>query len=225
MTALAESAMAEFILTGLRACSALRPECELQWPRLVEAVASWLSEGRVLTCAFCGQEYAHGTPPTQHEALTAHVLACEKHPLRQQLAAVAALRVELGEANEALAACQSECGGTIHALRQQLAAAEARAGELAGLLGECEEQFVQIRSGYTVVAGAEVKLKRCPFCGGEASPGNASALSFAVCCLQCGASTGEVELPDDWPPGCSTLEEINQWCLDKAIEAWQRRTA
>lgn len=43
------------------------------------------SQKYTLTCAFCGHEYPPGTPPTQHEALTAHVHACEKHPLRAEL--------------------------------------------------------------------------------------------------------------------------------------------
>jgi hypothetical protein len=44
------------------------------------------SKKHVLTCAFCGHEYPPGTPPTQHEALTAHVKVCEKHPLAAELA-------------------------------------------------------------------------------------------------------------------------------------------
>lgn len=39
----------------------------------------------VLTCAFCGEAYPPGTPPTQHEALTAHVKVCEKHPLQHTI--------------------------------------------------------------------------------------------------------------------------------------------
>lgn len=36
---------------------------------------------RILRCAFCQEEYPPGTPPTQDEALTAHVMVCESHPL------------------------------------------------------------------------------------------------------------------------------------------------
>lgn len=39
----------------------------------------------VLTCAFCGQKYPPGTPPTQHAALTAHIQECPTHPVRQDL--------------------------------------------------------------------------------------------------------------------------------------------
>lgn len=46
-----------------------------------------LARGNTLTCAFCGMEYPDGTLPTQHEALTAHIRTCEKHPLRAELAA------------------------------------------------------------------------------------------------------------------------------------------
>ena len=48
-----------------------------------------------LTCAFCGQEYPPGTPPTQHGALAAHVRVCSEHPMR--------------EVERALAAAQAEC--------------------------------------------------------------------------------------------------------------------
>lgn len=41
---------------------------------------------RILRCAFCDEEYPPGTPATQHEALTAHVMRCGKHPLRAKLA-------------------------------------------------------------------------------------------------------------------------------------------
>lgn len=37
----------------------------------------------VLRCAFCGEAYPPGTPPSQHEALTAHVYDCRAHPLGQ----------------------------------------------------------------------------------------------------------------------------------------------
>src|SRR5436190_18717944 len=37
---------------------------------------------RVLRCAFCAAEYPPATPPTQDEALTAHVKVCAKHPMR-----------------------------------------------------------------------------------------------------------------------------------------------
>jgi hypothetical protein len=37
----------------------------------------------VLTCAFCGHAYPPGTPASQHELLTRHVMQCSSHPLRQ----------------------------------------------------------------------------------------------------------------------------------------------
>lgn len=46
---------------------------------------------RVLTCAFCGEEYPPGTPASQHERLTAHVKVCAKHPLRAEIERVRAL--------------------------------------------------------------------------------------------------------------------------------------
>lgn len=44
---------------------------------------SLLAVGQVLRCAFCEAEYPRGTPPTQHEALAAHIEVCPKHPMRK----------------------------------------------------------------------------------------------------------------------------------------------
>ncbi len=38
-------------------------------------------ETQILTCVYCGHAYPPGTPASQHEALTAHIKVCEKHPL------------------------------------------------------------------------------------------------------------------------------------------------
>jgi hypothetical protein len=40
---------------------------------------------QVLTCAFCGEEYPPGTPTSQHELLTEHILRCSKHPARADI--------------------------------------------------------------------------------------------------------------------------------------------
>lgn len=45
-----------------------------------------LADQRILRCAFCDHEYPPETPPTQHEALEAHIRECSKHPLRVELA-------------------------------------------------------------------------------------------------------------------------------------------
>lgn len=44
-----------------------------------------LEDQRILRCAFCDHEYPPDTPPTQHEALTAHVMECPKHPLKVKI--------------------------------------------------------------------------------------------------------------------------------------------
>jgi len=44
-----------------------------------------LAEQRILRCAFCDAEYPPDTPPTQHAALTAHVMQCPSHPLRAEI--------------------------------------------------------------------------------------------------------------------------------------------
>ena len=53
--------------------------------------------GKVVTCAFCGHQYADGAPTSQHERLTAHVLVCEKHPLRAIEAERDTLRQRIAE--------------------------------------------------------------------------------------------------------------------------------
>ena len=42
-----------------------------------------LADQRILRCAFCNQEYPPGTPPSQHETLTQHVMVCASHPMRR----------------------------------------------------------------------------------------------------------------------------------------------
>jgi hypothetical protein len=52
-------------------------------------------EQRVLTCAFCGAEYPPGTPASNDDALTAHVRACPKHPMRESEREIRRLTGEL----------------------------------------------------------------------------------------------------------------------------------
>ena len=52
---------------------------------------------RDVACAWCGHQYAGGTPRSQNEALVEHANVCEKHPLRQAEAEVARLRAALEE--------------------------------------------------------------------------------------------------------------------------------
>jgi len=42
-----------------------------------------MSEGRVLTCVYCGHEYPQDTPAWGNEILTEHIKVCEKHPMRK----------------------------------------------------------------------------------------------------------------------------------------------
>lgn len=41
-----------------------------------------------LTCVFCGHVYPPGTPPSNHDALRAHIKECKKHPLYQVMVAL-----------------------------------------------------------------------------------------------------------------------------------------
>ena len=68
--------------------------CKLCSGRVDSQARAWYERGRehearriaeterVLTCAFCGEAYPPGTPESNHEALTAHVKVCTKHPMR-----------------------------------------------------------------------------------------------------------------------------------------------
>lgn len=42
-----------------------------------------MSENRILTCVYCGQEYPQETPAWGNEVLTEHIKICEKHPMRK----------------------------------------------------------------------------------------------------------------------------------------------
>ena len=66
--------------------------------RFGEEAARRYNESLVLRCAFCNAEYPAGVPPTQHEALTAHVKECPRHPMRGVEAERDALRAELAQA-------------------------------------------------------------------------------------------------------------------------------
>lgn len=65
---------------------------------------------------------------------------------------------------------------------------------------------------------SSLKVKPCPFCGGDARAGNASAVAKRVFC-KCGAQV-LVEYPDYWK---GTWEEMEDQTLFRAIEKWNRR--
>lgn len=54
-----------------------------------------MSEGRVLTCVYCGHEYPQNTPASGDAVLTEHIRVCEKHPLRKAESDKAKLRAAL----------------------------------------------------------------------------------------------------------------------------------
>lgn len=47
-----------------------------------EWVRNLTSSERTLTCVYCGNGYPPGTPAHGSPVLTAHILQCEKHPMR-----------------------------------------------------------------------------------------------------------------------------------------------
>lgn len=62
-----------------------------------EKAAKLYNDTLVLRCAFCGEAYEDGTPPSRHERLTDHVKVCPAHPMRdveRQLAEAKAQRDE-----------------------------------------------------------------------------------------------------------------------------------
>lgn len=86
-----------------------------------------LVDQRILTCAFCGEAYPSGTPPTQHDALTVHIMKCEKHPLRGVIAERDRLKARMDammplfeEARDALPAI-TETSARIRGVRLDLA--------------------------------------------------------------------------------------------------------
>jgi len=90
-----------------------------------------LEDRRVLRCAFCDAEYPDGTPATQHEALTAHVMECERHPLAEEKRAlVEAARPVLDRGEKILEGEDCDCGAEGHicglpAMTRELAALRA----------------------------------------------------------------------------------------------------
>lgn len=63
---------------------------------------------RTLRCAFCGEAYPPGTPATQHQLLTEHVLVCAKHPMREVVAEKLKAMDALRETVQELAAVRRE---------------------------------------------------------------------------------------------------------------------
>lgn len=81
-----------------------------------ENAAKLYNDTLVLRCAFCGEAYEDGTPPSRHERLTVHVGVCPQHPMREierQLAAkgaeIARLRGALERISECACAVPSYC--------------------------------------------------------------------------------------------------------------------
>jgi len=97
-----------------------------------------IAEKRRVTCVYCGHQYKDGTPAAQDAALTEHIKACEKHPMRAAEARVAELEGLLRKhAALACTACMGTgaylgdedrdgpcdaCGGTGHVMPDDVAA-------------------------------------------------------------------------------------------------------
>lgn len=69
----------------------------------------------------------------------------------------------------------------------------------------------------------KVKLKPCPFCGSkDLHTGPQGSGSQGINCWVCEALIA-VPLPHRSPKGCKTLKSAEKWCLQKAIEKWNKR--
>lgn len=64
-------------------------------------------------------------------------------------------------------------------------------------------------------------LLACPFCGYVPYAGPASAMSYEVRCLGCGARTREFTLPD---VSARPMAKLEQSLIDEAAEAWNQRS-
>lgn len=53
------------------------------------------TEGRILTCVYCGHAYPQDTPTHGNEVLTEHIKQCEAHPMRKAEADIKMLRAAL----------------------------------------------------------------------------------------------------------------------------------
>lgn len=106
-----------------------------------------LAEGRIVRCAFCAAEYPAGTAPSQHEALTAHVLVCPKHPMREA-------ESKLREATERLSFIDLRETSALRCAESFPACAEWTAADwgnaLAGEVGEACNKIKKLRRGEAI---------------------------------------------------------------------------
>ena len=88
------SALEAFATKGVAVIIAERDEARLFGEQAAKEYNDLLREAqrRVLTCAFCGQEYEADRPVTKDARLTAHIEVCQEHPLRAANREIALLR-------------------------------------------------------------------------------------------------------------------------------------
>lgn len=102
--------------------------------------------GEVLTCAFCGHAYPPGTPRSQHDLLTEHVLSCAEHPLAARIRQMQAAQEEQAALRRAylerrvedldrMASCANRLG-----YHNKVVAAELVEAELRDLLRRLERE-------------------------------------------------------------------------------------
>ena len=114
----------------VEALTAERDEAR-DWVRRITA------EQRTLTCVYCGHAYPPGTPAHGSPVLTAHIAACEKHPLR-------IVTAERDAANKELVSLRHDCESLMSAVNvaahaQRIAVEAAREAAFEACAKVCDD--------------------------------------------------------------------------------------
>ena len=102
------------IAARLDAAERERDEARTYGERLYRECAG---SARSVACAWCGHQYATGTPRSQNETLVQHAKVCEKHPLRQAEAERDTAQAEVARLRAALARTREIMEQTARGLR------------------------------------------------------------------------------------------------------------
>ena len=84
----------ELVAALVKACEEANDTAKLR-AEVARLKAALNMNRRMLTCVYCGHEYHQDTPAAGSEVLTAHIKACERHPMRKAEADIAMLRAAL----------------------------------------------------------------------------------------------------------------------------------
>lgn len=66
-------------------------------------------------------------------------------------------------------------------------------------------------------------LKPCPCCGAtQFYTGHTTSCAVGIICNECGLQISRV-YPPEMPKGARSLSDLDQYLMDRAAEAWNRR--